>query len=1071
MSQFRLIGSLSGFSSHSGKLLLFPLLILLLISSRLCLAQAPDNRKNLLTDTEITWLADHPVIRISMDPLFEPLIIQAPDGSITGIYKKIYDDINTILGTNIQIVIEDWPTAVANARSRKTDGLLTAAISQANASKLLSTQIIHYELPMVYIRQDKDLLISSIKDLENLRIAHQKSFQCMEELLKPYSQYQQVYQVNNSLEAFKLLSEDKIDAFVAQNYEQYMMSKNLITNIKVAYTDIENPTPVVTAIRDDWPELVTIIDKGLNAIGRNRINEYFNMWLTNYQSLFDLEITELEEGWIIDHPVISVALPENDPPYSFTDSSGKPKGLLVDYLTLLSEYVDIKFDPDLISSGQLCKDLTAASIDLALIDEAMVSSASMQDIVPLLEIQYAMVTSGDELIVNGSQWLNSKTVCVLSSDPVADFIANDMMHITVVKADSMSNALNMVANKRCHAFIGDITSISYDFIKARRIGLKVTALNDFDTSDICFVANGCSPELVSILNKIVNRIQPQQQDAILSRWLTVNVENKTGWQDILKFTALILIIPLSALTIVIVWNRQLNRAVNSRTAELEQEKAFNDSTFKTLQEMILIYDPVAYINVRWNRAFSQVFGYDDEEIRNLPMPAGFFNDPKQVAIACDNLKNTVENGESYCELNICTKYGQTIPYEFTSSRMNDLNGDLQYIVIVGRNISTRKESENKLEQYRLHLEELVKERTEQLNDRNTELETALNKLQNTQSQLVLFEKLNALKHLVSGIAHEINSPLGAINSSREYLANSLHKVFEILPILSRWEDDPDSVLIKKMVSHSYSQKKKRAFLSYQQKKIMKEKIQEKLKQFNIDETLELRQFILELNLFDILDEMEPVLKRENSSETFSAVAAIVESYVACDNIEVAVQKASKIVFALNKYISKGSQSNADSMDKALIDIKEGIDNVLTLYENSIKFTTNLQLTCPSNLPTVEAASDELNQVWVNLTQNALDAMGSGGMLDIDIAEVNNGVEISFKDNGCGMSDDIQNRIFEPLFTTKAPGQGTGLGMDIVRKIIEENHNGKINIKSAVNIGTTVSIWLPLRQPATISSAG
>jgi signal transduction histidine kinase len=89
---------------------------------------------------------------------------------------------------------------------------------------------------------------------------------------------------------------------------------------------------------------------------------------------------------------------------------------------------------------------------------------------------------------------------------------------------------------------------------------------------------------------------------------------------------------------------------------------------------------------------------------------------------------------------------------------------------------------------------------------------------------------------------------------------------------------------------------------------------------------------------------------------------------------------------------------------------------------------------------------ELNQVWTNLIDNAIDAVEHGGTIEID-AKNNNGVlHMIFKDNGAGIPDDVKNKIFDPFFTTKDVGQGTGLGLDVVRKIIDK-HEGRIEVHS------------------------
>ncbi len=112
-----------------------------------------------------------------------------------------------------------------------------------------------------------------------------------------------------------------------------------------------------------------------------------------------------------------------------------------------------------------------------------------------------------------------------------------------------------------------------------------------------------------------------------------------------------------------------------------------------------------------------------------------------------------------------------------------------------------------------------------------------------------------------------------------------------------------------------------------------------------------------------------------------------------------------------------------------------------------------------HLPLIWCYPDELNQVWTNLIHNAIQAMDYQGILEIAIQKQTKNLAISFTDNGPGINPEIMTKIFQPFFTTKPAGEGTGLGLDIVRKIIEK-HSGKIQLESQPG-NTTFCVFLPL----------
>jgi signal transduction histidine kinase len=116
-----------------------------------------------------------------------------------------------------------------------------------------------------------------------------------------------------------------------------------------------------------------------------------------------------------------------------------------------------------------------------------------------------------------------------------------------------------------------------------------------------------------------------------------------------------------------------------------------------------------------------------------------------------------------------------------------------------------------------------------------------------------------------------------------------------------------------------------------------------------------------------------------------------------------------------------------------------------------------------SLPHIEVRGSELNQVWLNLVDNAVDAMGGSGQIRIRTARDGEGVLIEIADHGPGVPPDMQRRIFDPFFTTKEPGKGTGLGLDIARRIVVERHGGDLSLDSVPG-DTRFLVRLPLRLP-------
>ncbi len=375
-------------------------------------------------------------------------------------------------------------------------------------------------------------------------------------------------------------------------------------------------------------------------------------------------------------------------------------------------------------------------------------------------------------------------------------------------------------------------------------------------------------------------------------------------------------------------------------------------------------------------------------------------------------------------------------------------------------ITYRKNAEEKLREYQNQLESLVAKRTRDLEKKNKDLEEAMIQIQETQGQLILFEKMGALRHLIAGIAHEINNPLGAIESSREIFTICLGSIFDNISKLAFWLEQPNGYLINKMINNCRKSRNTSLLLSTKEKRLRREQYAALFMQNGVSQPDLIARKMVEMNIETDIDEYIPLLVNESAPEILDTVSEFVDSFVAGETIKTAVSRISKIVYALNSYIRKDTDMASGESIRVDIDIRNSLETVLILFQNTIKNYIDLEIDFDKDLPMVYGISDELNQVWTNIIQNAIQSMDGQGKLVIAAKKSKGGIVVSITDQGCGMTKEVVAKIFEPLFTTRPPGEGLGLGMDIVRKIVEEKHSGKIEVESEPGKGTTINVFLP-----------
>lgn len=328
--------------------------------------------------------------------------------------------------------------------------------------------------------------------------------------------------------------------------------------------------------------------------------------------------------------------------------------------------------------------------------------------------------------------------------------------------------------------------------------------------------------------------------------------------------------------------------------------------------------------------------------------------------------------------------------------------------------------------------------------------TALQELRSAQAQMIQAEKMAALGQLIAGVAHEINTPIGAMKSSGKNIADALHRTLHELPQLLKALDRPSLAIFLHLIEHAHQSS---ALLSTREERALIREATRSLEAAEISDARRKADVMVQMRAHGNLTHYLPLLQHEQSEQILDTARGLATMINSIDNINVAVERVAKIVFALKSFSHEG---HAEVWSEA--QLVDGIESVLLIYQNQIKQGIQLRREFQTIAP-LRCLFDELNQVWTNLIHNALQAMDNKGCLTISIERIADEALVSIQDTGCGIAEDVQDKIFDAFFTTKAIGEGSGLGLDIARKIVEK-HNGRISFRSQLNVGTTFFVYLP-----------
>jgi signal transduction histidine kinase len=158
-----------------------------------------------------------------------------------------------------------------------------------------------------------------------------------------------------------------------------------------------------------------------------------------------------------------------------------------------------------------------------------------------------------------------------------------------------------------------------------------------------------------------------------------------------------------------------------------------------------------------------------------------------------------------------------------------------------------------------------------------------------------------------------------------------------------------------------------------------------------------------------------------------------------------------------------SYSQMDRASHQRVDVREGLESTLLVMGPRLRPGITVVRDWGSDVPLVDGMPGELNQVWTNLVDNAVDAMDGVGTLTVTTRRDGDAVVVEVRDTGAGMPPEVQQRAFEAFYTTKDVGRGTGLGLDIARRIVVERHGGSVEIESRPG-DTRLRVRLPVKGP-------
>nr|WP_255651066.1 ATP-binding protein [Cesiribacter sp. SM1] len=306
------------------------------------------------------------------------------------------------------------------------------------------------------------------------------------------------------------------------------------------------------------------------------------------------------------------------------------------------------------------------------------------------------------------------------------------------------------------------------------------------------------------------------------------------------------------------------------------------------------------------------------------------------------------------------------------------------------------------------------------------------------------EKLASLGRLSAGLHHELNNPAAAALRASTELKDQLSLApdkFKAIMLLNIGPEQVDK--INKLVFSPGKRKKPEEKLSLMERSEQEDKLAEWLEQRGLQNAYAMAETFTEKGVgLEVMQQVEEICGGDKAGAVIDWVYNILITDKLVSDIQESTRRISGLVGAVKSY------SHMDrGQERERADLEESIRSTLTMLNFKLKRKKiDVSLDAPEGLVQPCVYTGELNQVWTNLIDNAIDAMEEGGQLHIELQQKDQDIEISITDNGKGIPENVKDRIFDPFFTTKSIGQGSGMGLDISKKIIDQ-HGGTIKVES------------------------